>query len=124
MENGTQSWKPNVEYIMNAKGLERVDKEADNDNSDEEDNSDETIDQYRKSKEQMEREKEQKLKELQELDKELQNTTDSTRYRYQPSTMKIPAAPKDRRTKTTVKNTIDADVPNGINDLLFIKFAL
>ena len=33
----------------------------------------------------MEREKEQKIKELQEIERELQKSTDSSRYRYQPS---------------------------------------
>ena len=82
-ETGSQSWRANVEYVMTAKGLERVDKGSD-DNDDNDDNGDETIEQFRKSKEQMEREKEQKLRELQEIDRELQNANDSTRYHYQP----------------------------------------
>ncbi|WP_018617340.1 PspC domain-containing protein [Segetibacter koreensis] len=125
-ESGSQWWRPNVEYVMTAKGLERVDKKTDEDNNDNGDNSDETIEQYRKSKEQMEREKEQKLKELQEIDRELQNATDSGRYHYQPATPEVPpAAPVEKKTKVTaMKNTAVADVPNGIHDALMIKFAL
>ncbi len=127
MESGSESWRSNVEYVMTAKGLERVDKQRDeDDNGDNGDNSNETIDQYRKSKEQMEREKEQKLKELQEIDRELQNKelqkADSGRYHYQPS---APVAPQEKKTKATAsKNTAVADVPNEINDVLMIKFAL
>jgi phage shock protein PspC (stress-responsive transcriptional regulator)/heme/copper-type cytochrome/quinol oxidase subunit 2 len=127
METGSLSWEPNVEYIMTAKGLERTDKSKDdNDNGDNEgdDNSNNTIEEFRKSKEQMEKEKEQKLKELQDIDKELQNAADSTRYHYRPATADTSAAPVQKRTKATVKNTVIADVPNGINDVLMIKFAL
>ena len=113
---------------MTAKGLERVDKRTDdddnnNDDNNNENNSNETIEQYRKSKDQMEREKEQKLKELQDIDKELQNA-DSTRYHYQPATPDTPAAPARKTKAAVMKNTVVADVPNGINDVLLIKFAL
>lgn len=121
MESGSMEWRSNVEYVMTTKGLERVYKTDDNNNDDDDDNSDNAIEEFRKSKEQMEREKEQKLKELEEIDRELQNSTDSTRYRYQPTE---PAGPKERKTKVTTTINTSAEVPNGINEVLMIKFAL
>lgn len=120
IENGSQSWRSNVEYIMTLKGLQRVDNERyEND----EDNGDDAIEEYRKSREQMEREKEEKLKELQEIDRELQNRTDTNRYRYQPIAPQTPAAPEKKKRKSSIINTAVEDVPGGINDLLFVKFA-
>ncbi len=125
METESLNWRHNVEYVMTPKGLERADNLKDEDNSENDDeNSDKTIEEFRKSKEQMEREKEQKLKELQEIDRELQNATDSTRYHYQLPTPGVPAAPKEKKTKSTVINTTFTDIPGGINDVLMIKFAL
>lgn len=121
METVAYNWRHNVEYVMTEKGLERVDKSKD---EDENDNSNETIEQFRKSKEQMEREKEQKLKELQEIDRELQKTdsthVDSSRYHYQPA---APAAPAPKKIPAAQKSIAIADVP-GISDMLMIKFAL
>jgi hypothetical protein len=107
---------------MTVKGLERLDnkKDDDNDNDDNED-SNETIEQFRKSKEQMEREKEQKIKELQEIEKELQKTTDSTRYRYRPLT---PDTSGQKKTEVTSTHKGGAEVPNGISDMLMIRFPL
>ena len=127
MESQDYGWRHNVEYVMTAKGLERVDKSKDDDdhNDNNNDNSNETIEQFRKSKEQMEREKEQKLRELQEIERELQKTdttrVDSNRYRYRPTT------PGSKETKAITKanggTTAVANVP-GISDMLMIKFAL
>jgi hypothetical protein len=109
---------------MTAKGLERVDKvgEGDNnDNNDDDDNNEDAIEQFRKSREQMEREKEQKIKELQEIEKELQKTTDSTRYRYRPLT---PDTSGQKKTEVTSTHKGGAEVPNGISDMLMIRFPL
>jgi hypothetical protein len=77
----------------------------------------------------MQRDKEQKLKELQEIDRELKDATDSNRYHYQPGTTDTAATPsgeiKRRKTRATAMRTTSlTDVPNGINDVLMIKFAL
>ena len=122
--NSGFNWRSNIEYVMTQKGLERVDKsynDEDNMNNNEEDNdnSNKTLEDFRKSKEQMERQKEQKLKELQEIDKELQQS-DSTHYHYQPS---VPGVPKRRKTTFSTSAAV-ATVPERINDVLFIKFAL
>jgi len=124
MESGSQPWRSNVEYIMTPTGLQRIDNERFENDYNDEDNSDRAIEDFRKSREQMQREKEQKLRELQEIDRELQNRTDSERYRYQPIAPQTPAAPKKKKTKSSVITTAAEDVPDGINDLLFIKFAL
>jgi hypothetical protein len=99
------------------------------DEQDENNNSDEAIEEFRKSREQIEKEKQQKLKELEEIDKELQKATDSTRdstrYRYQtpaPGNPVIPKKPERKNRITTDKNM--GTVPTGINDLLMIKFSL
>ena len=136
MESGSQNWRPNIEYVMAAKGLEPVDKTHDednndnaddnddnNDNNDNNDKSNKALEEFRKSKEQIQREKDQKLKELQDIDKELQSA-DSTRYHYQPSAPEVPAAPKEKKAKSTAVKTAVAYAPNGINDILMIKFAL
>ena len=117
VETGTLSWSPNVEYVMTANGLKRLD--SDKYESENDDNSDEMIEQYRRSKEDMEREKQQKLQELQEINRELENSSDSNRYHYKPT------APDTQKIKATpIKNTAFTDVPNGIHDALMIKFAL
>jgi hypothetical protein len=130
MESESESlrWRHNVEYVMTEKGLERVDRQM-NEDEDQDDNSDEVIEEFRKSREQIEREKQQKLKELEEIDRELQkatdSTVDSTRYRYQtpaPGNPVIPKKPERKNRITTDKNI--GTVPTGINDLLMIKFSL
>jgi hypothetical protein len=123
MESVSLRWRHDVEYIMTAKGLERVDNlKDDDDNNNNDENSNETIEQFRKSKEQMQREKEQKLRELQEIDRELQKSDstlgDSTRYRYKPST---PATPQTKKPKRT---DIASTEVTGLSDMLMIKFAL
>jgi hypothetical protein len=124
-ESESFGWRHNVEYVMTNKGLERVDKMKDEDENRDE-NSNETIEQFRKSKEQMEREKEQKLRELQEIDKELQKVDstakDSTRYHYRST---VPATTLVHPKKTIKKDEAMAitDVP-GISDMLMVRFAL
>ncbi len=125
MESEALKWRHNVEYIMTGKGLERVNKQHNKD-EDEEDNSNEAIEDFRKSREQIEREKEQKIKELEEIDRELQKATDSTRYRYKPNATDSTNVPKreDRKVKPRRDNITDAGFPTGINDMLMIKFSL
>lgn len=128
-DNTGYRWRSNVEYVMTAKGLKPLynNPEDNNDSNNDGDNNDENgnnaIDEFRKSKEQIRREREQKLKELQEIDRELQNASDSNRYHYQPATRDTLSVPKRIKTKA-MENTAVTDVPNGINDVLMIKFAL
>jgi heme/copper-type cytochrome/quinol oxidase subunit 2 len=125
MESESLKWRHNIEYIMTENGLERVNKQH-NEDEDEEDNSNEAIEDFRKSREQIEREKEQKIKELEEIDRELQKATDSTRYRYKPNATDSTNVPKreDRKVKPRRDNITDAGFPTGINDMLMIKFSL
>jgi prefoldin subunit 5 len=124
MESESFNWRHNVEYVMTEKGLQRADKQTDED--DENDNSNEAIEEFRKSREQIEREKEQKIKELEEIDRELQKATDSTRYRYKSNATDSTAVPKreGRKLKPRRDNITDANFPTGINDMLMIKFSL
>jgi phage shock protein PspC (stress-responsive transcriptional regulator) len=123
MESISYRFDRDVEYVMTPSGLKRVNEEADesDEDNDNTDNSDDAIEQFRKSKEQMEREKEQKLRELQEIDRELERTTDSTRYRYQPPT--APAAPAKPKV-VTPRSTAKVDAPVGISDMLMIRFPI
>ncbi len=119
-------WDHNVEYVMTGTGLKKVnpDPNDDNDNEDNGDNEEgaknNTIDQYRKSREQLQKDKDQKLKELEQLNKELQAPVDSTRYHYnQP-----PQAPADKKNKAVTKTSGQVNVPNGMNDTAVMKYAL
>jgi phage shock protein PspC (stress-responsive transcriptional regulator) len=124
-ENNDESlslrWRNNVDYVMTEKGLERVDRSKEDDDEHDMENSNEVIEEFRKSREQIEKEKQQKIKELEEIDKELQRSTDSTRYRYRPSAPDS-AQPASRAAKLTAAKK-GVEVPTTLNDLLMIKFA-
>jgi phage shock protein PspC (stress-responsive transcriptional regulator) len=80
-----QSWRDNVEYIMTVGGLERVDKEEDNDDAEEDIITDTTdaMEQFKKSKEELRKEIEKQQRELDEKKRELEKANDSTKtYRY------------------------------------------
>ena len=129
-ETESYHWDHNVDYVMTAKGLERVYKEKGDENDDEsndnnEDNNDgkkNAIDEFRKSKEQLEKEKEQKLKEIEQLNRELQAPVDSTRYHYNQPPQALP--PADKKNKAVTKTSGKASAPNGMNDTAVMKYAL
>jgi hypothetical protein len=74
IETQSYNWKHNVEYIMTAKGLERVDRRSD----DEEDNSgDDVIEEFKKSKEELKRDIDRQQRELDEKKRELERSGDS-----------------------------------------------
>jgi len=120
-----ERWDQNTEYVMTTTGLERVYKKEehiDNNNGDNPDNnSDDIIKDYKKSKDQILKEKEQKLKELQDIDKELQNRSDTIQhYHYQPVT------PKKEDTKKAVQS-LNNLAPKSessllINNMLMLRF--
>jgi phage shock protein PspC (stress-responsive transcriptional regulator) len=114
-----EKWRSGVEYIMTAKGLERVDKAKDDEDNN---SSNDAVEEYKKSKEQILREKEQKLKELQEIDKQLQAPADSSKYHYKPE------APKKAETKKAVQsastNVNTMDFPLSTTNFLMMKFSL
>jgi phage shock protein PspC (stress-responsive transcriptional regulator) len=80
-ENGDGRWSSNTEYIMTPSGRERVDNRSDDDN-----NSDDAIENYKRSKEELRRELERKQKETDELKKELEKAPDTVKYKYQKAT--------------------------------------
>ncbi len=80
--------------------------------------SNSTIEEFRRSKEQMEREKEQKIRELQKIEEELKQNIDTNGYRYTPT----PGKPvsNSKQPKELVQHT-PKNVPN---DIVMMKFAL
>jgi hypothetical protein len=135
MESKAYSWRHNVEYVMTERGLERVDKQKDEDENNENEGND-AVEEFRKSREQIEREKEQKIRELEEIDRELQKATDSTRYRYRPNAVDStsyrykPNATdsttlrENRKPARPRGNITDVNFPTGMNGLLMVKFSI
>ena len=118
-DQNEEKWRSNVEYIQTEKGLERIDRQKDDEDND---NSNKTLDEFKKSKEQILREKEQKLKELKEIDKQLDTPADSSKYHYQPE------APKKSDNKKTVQsanvNLRNTELPVISRDLLMMRFSI
>ncbi len=116
-DQNEEKWRSNVEYIQTEKGLERVDRQKDDEDND---NSNKTLDEFKKSKEQILREKEQKLRELKEIDKQLDTPADSSKYHYQPE------APKKTENKKAVQSANlklrNSEFPSISNDLLMMRF--
>ena len=116
-DQNEEKWRSNVEYIQTEKGLERLDRQKDDEDND---NSNKTLDEFKKSKEQILREKEQKLRELKEIDKQLDTPADSSKYHYQP------VAPKKTETKKAVQSANlklrNSEFPSISNDLLMMRF--
>ncbi|MDE3236603.1 MAG: PspC domain-containing protein [Bacteroidota bacterium] len=113
-EGVMHNWNHNVWYIMTAKGLERVDKQSDDDNND-----NNAVDDYRKSKEELQKQKEQKLKELQNIDKELDDKkADSSRYHYQPTAPQSP----EKKTQSTAAAGSSYDSFVGMTAMVRTKF--
>lgn len=118
----TKSLSTNVEYILTENGLERTNKKKVKEDRDD-DNNDDAIENYKKSKEDLQRqydeaEKEaaEKKKKAEELKKELDKPAviDSTRYKY------TPEKPK----KTVPKTTAQAEPSIGMGNLLMMKFCI
>jgi len=87
-----------VEYVMTASGLERVDKMSNRDDDENNNDGNEVLEQYRKSREELEKERIQKQKELDDLNRELQKPVDtirrrdSARYKYSQASVVKPTA--------------------------------
>ncbi|MDE3252249.1 MAG: PspC domain-containing protein [Bacteroidota bacterium] len=84
--NDYEHWSSDVEYVMTVGGLERVDKKDVQSDDDEND----AVEKYQKSKEELKREYEKKQKEAEDLKKELDKPLDTTKYHYQKSTSYAP----------------------------------
>ncbi|MEO7530582.1 MAG: PspC domain-containing protein [Sediminibacterium sp.] len=83
--NSYENWSSDVEYIMTAGGLERVNKKKTDGDNEETDQND-AIEKYKKSKEELKKEYDKKQKEAEDLKKELDKPVDTTKYRYQKAT--------------------------------------
>ena len=81
--NKYESWSSDVEYVMTAGGLERVDKKDKEGENTDENNA---VEKFKKSKEDLQKEYDKKQKEAEDLKKELDKPVDSTRYRYKKAT--------------------------------------
>jgi phage shock protein PspC (stress-responsive transcriptional regulator) len=108
--NDNYGWDSDVEYKMTAGGLERSDKkvkavdESQNDN-----NNQEALDNYKKSKDDLKKEYEKKQKEAEELKKELDKPIDSTQYRYKKATaINAPVTPKAPEANTQLEDILDS----------------
>ncbi len=109
IETISYNWRHNVEYVMTANGLERVNKEDNDDDNDEKD----VIEEFRKSKEELKREIEQQQRELEEKKRELEKTDDSTTYRYKQVSYRTEVS----ATEKPVRNAEFADRELLINPL-------
>ena len=114
-----EKWRNNIEYIQTAKGLERVDKQNDDE---ENDNSSNSIEEYKKSKEQILKDKEQKLRELKEIDKQLEVPADSSKYHYQPEAPKKAEPKKVQQSAKAKINTEELHLLS--NELLMMRFSI
>ncbi len=95
-----ENWISDVEYIMTPGGLEKLHKSSNDYGND--DNQNNAIEQYKKSKEELQKEYDKKWKEAEELKKELDKPVDSTKYQYKKSVSYI-HAPKLMKGKETKK---------------------
>jgi hypothetical protein len=119
--NNDYGWSSDVEYVMTASGLERVDKK---DSDEDKNNGDNTIDQYKKSKEQLQKEYEKKQKEAEELKKELDKPVDSTKYHYKKA---VAFMPESTKAKSNTDKTIASEEKQQSVDasrLLYMQMVL
>lgn len=98
-----EDWTSDVEYIMTPGGLEKLHKSSDDYGND--DNQNNAIEQYKKSKEDLQKEYDKKQKEAEELKKELDKPADSAKYQYKKSVSYIPV-PKPVKGKVTGKAVV------------------
>ncbi|MBA4197033.1 MAG: hypothetical protein C0459_05695 [Chitinophaga sp.] len=121
-EGVIRNWSHDVWYVMNADGkIKRTDKVEENENKSTDDEQNDAIENFKKSKEEIKKQREQKLKELNEIDKQLnqQEKADSNKYRYQPEKPKK-AEPKQTAMLTVKKANMDFSF--GMQSLLMARF--
>jgi phage shock protein PspC (stress-responsive transcriptional regulator) len=114
----------NVEYIMTIGGLERANKRQDSyNNSNEDEDGDNAVEEYKKSKEQLRKEYERKQKEAEELKKELDKPVDTTLpYKYKKT---VYADPKNNIQKIAEKKkdpTEAIDLNSEMGRLSLLQF--
>jgi phage shock protein PspC (stress-responsive transcriptional regulator) len=122
--NDYENWSSDVEYVMTAGGLERVNKKHNDDvNNDEEENN--AVEKFKKSKEELKREYDKKQKEAEDLKKELEKPVDTTKYHYQkattytitPNTEKAPVSEK-------TSEADDTAAPAEVSRIAFMQMVL
>ena len=123
-----EDWSSDVEYIMTPGGLERVNKrKSDLDNDEEEQNQNDAVEKYKKSKEELQKEYDKKQKEAEDLKKELEKPVDTTKYRFQKATTYI-ITPTPNADKVQVsEKAADAEetaAPAEVSRLAFMQMVL
>ena len=122
--NEYEDWSSNVEYIMTAGGLERVDKTDEEKRAATDEDGNESLEKYKNSKEELQKEYERKLKEAEKLKNELEKPVDTTtRYRYQKATTKNVAAPQAPAAMKPAEAP-EQDMPLEAARLLMMKMTL
>jgi hypothetical protein len=123
--NDNESWSSDVEYVMTVGGLERVNKKDEDANNDDENNA---VEKFKKSKEELKREYDKKQKEAEELKKELDKPIDSTKYHYQKATSLL-IAPNAEKTAVVEKGVANDEqsnnaLPAEVSRLAFMQMVL
>jgi hypothetical protein len=92
--NRAEDWNSDVEYIMTAGGLERVDKKDEHAEESGVTDENDVIEKYNQSKEELQRQYDKKKKEAEDLKKELDKGIDSTKYHYKKASTATAPAPE------------------------------
>jgi phage shock protein PspC (stress-responsive transcriptional regulator)/tetrahydromethanopterin S-methyltransferase subunit G len=121
--NYYEDWRSNEEYIMTAGGLERVNKRKEYYNGEEHESND-AVENFKKSREDLKKEYDKKQKEAEDLKKELDKPVDTTRYHYPKSTAYILAPVADKL--PSVETTVEADnnTPAEVSRLSLMQMVL
>jgi len=121
--NDYENLSSDVEYIMTAGGMERVNKKHNDDSNDDEENN--AVEKFKKSKEDLKREYDKKQKEAEDLKKELEKPVDTTKYHYQKATTYI-ITPNAEKTVVSGKanEAEDNTSPAEVSRLAFMQMVL
>ena len=119
-DQGEERWKSDVQYVQTEKGLSRVDKLSDEEENQDQDNNN-TIEEFKKSKEEILKQKEQKEKELREIDRQLQIPADSTKYHYHQD---APAKPAKKAQQSANVSMLNSETRFVNNDIFNLKYSL
>jgi phage shock protein PspC (stress-responsive transcriptional regulator) len=107
--NRYQDWDNSREYIMNPEGLRSTrHRQEEEEQTETNENVDEKLEDYKRSKKELEKRKEQKLKELQELNKALDAPVDSTGVRK-----KTYLEPKNADKKDLTAQKLNEAIPDS-----------
>jgi len=121
--NRYENWSSDVEYVMTAGGLERVNKKHEDEGNDDGENA--TIEKFKKSKEELQKQYDKKQKEAEDLKKELDKPVDSTHYQYKKATsyLVVPAPVKEQITDKAA-TTENSDISEESSRLTLMHIVL